>query len=136
MRVSTGGLPIGAVLLKQRVADVMSPGDHGSTFAGNPLVCAAAATTFDIISEPAFLESVSAKGQRLRSGLEAACGDNPDVVVRCLVLASALYPAVPALNLLAFLSHFLRCCRQSTACGNSGSTAQVGVVVLSDGAAG
>ena len=72
------------MLLTQRVADVMSPGDHGSTFAGNPLVCAAAATTFDIISEPSFLSSVVAKGERLRSGLEAACGDNPNVLVRCV----------------------------------------------------
>lgn len=47
-----GGLPIGAVLMKQKVADVMVPGDHGSTFAGNPLVCHAACTTFDIINEP------------------------------------------------------------------------------------
>ena len=48
----TGGLPIGAVLLTQRVADVMAPGDHGSTFAGNPLVCHAACTVFDIIAQP------------------------------------------------------------------------------------
>lgn len=80
--VSTGGLPIGAVLMTQRVADVMAPGDHGSTFAGNPLVCAAASTTFDIISDPAFLESVNAKGERLRAGLREACGDDPNVVVR------------------------------------------------------
>ena len=48
----TGGLPIGAVLLKEHVAAVMAPGDHGSTFAGNPLVCHAACTVFDIISDP------------------------------------------------------------------------------------
>ena len=47
-----GGLPIGAVLLKEHVAAVMAPGDHGSTFAGNPLVCHAACTVFDIISDP------------------------------------------------------------------------------------
>ena len=47
-----GGLPIGAVLLRQHVADAMAPGDHGSTFAGNPLVCHAACTVFDIISDP------------------------------------------------------------------------------------
>ncbi len=50
--VPAGGLPIGAVLLKQKVADVMTPGDHGSTFAGNPLVCHAACTVFDIIADP------------------------------------------------------------------------------------
>lgn len=93
-----GGLPIGAVLLTQRVADVMAPGDHGSTFAGNPLVCAAASRTFDIISDTAFLDSVAAKGERLRDGLKAAFGDNPDVLVSCVdptpTLASCSVTAV------------------------------------------
>lgn len=75
-----GGLPIGAVLLTQRVADVMSPGDHGSTFAGNPLVCHAACTVFDIISQTEFLANVSRKGEALRTGLAAALADNPHVV--------------------------------------------------------
>ena len=55
---SGGGLPVGAVLVKQHVADVMAPGDHGSTFAGNPLVCHAANTVVEIISDPAFLAGV------------------------------------------------------------------------------
>lgn len=74
-----GGLPIGAVLLKQHVADVMKPGDHGSTFAGNPLVCHAACTTFDIIADPSFLAQVEAKGKRLRAALRASLGSNPHV---------------------------------------------------------
>lgn len=74
-----GGLPIGAVLMKQKVADVMKPGDHGSTFAGNPLVCATATTVVDVISDPAFLASVDAKGERLRAGLRAATASNPHV---------------------------------------------------------
>ena len=49
---------MGAVLMKQAVADVMAPGDHGSTFAGNPLVCHAANAVVDIISDPAFLMGV------------------------------------------------------------------------------
>jgi hypothetical protein len=61
-----GGLPIGAVLMKQHVADVMAPGDHGSTFAGNPLVCHTACTVFDIVASPDFLAGVDAKGERLR----------------------------------------------------------------------
>ena len=52
-----GGLPIGAVLVRQRVADAILPGDHGSTFAGSPLVTAAAQATLDIIAEPAFLQA-------------------------------------------------------------------------------
>ena len=53
-----GGLPIGATLVTQAVADVMKPGDHGSTFAAGPLVCAAANTVFDKVNRPAFLEQV------------------------------------------------------------------------------
>lgn len=74
-----GGLPIGAVLLKQKVADIMKPGDHGSTFAGNPLVCATACTVFDIIADPSFLASVNSKGERLRAGLRAKLAGNPHV---------------------------------------------------------
>ena len=60
-----GGLPIGAVLVSQKVADAMKPGDHGSTFAGSPLVTRVAATTFDIIRQPEFLEAVRNNGERL-----------------------------------------------------------------------
>lgn len=74
-----GGLPIGAVLLKSHVADVMKPGDHGSTFAGNPLVCHTACAVFDIINDPAFLASVLAKGERLRAALRRTMGSNPHV---------------------------------------------------------
>lgn len=57
-----GGLPIGAVLVKQHVADAMKPGDHGSTFAGNPLVTRAAETVVDIISGAHALPSESKPG--------------------------------------------------------------------------
>lgn len=53
-----GGLPIGATLVTQAVADVIKPGDHGSTFAAGPLVCAAANVVFDKVSQPAFLQQV------------------------------------------------------------------------------
>lgn len=75
-----GGLPIGAVLLTQAIADCMKPGDHGSTFAGNPLVCATALAVFDIIKEPTFLESVAAKGEYLASSLREALKGNPHVL--------------------------------------------------------
>ncbi|KXZ52276.1 ARG9 protein [Gonium pectorale] len=74
-----GGLPIGAVLLKQHVADVMKPGDHGSTFAGNPLVCHVACSVFDTINKPTFLTAVEQKGHRLREGLKRTMGANPHV---------------------------------------------------------
>ena len=75
-----GGLPIGAVLMKQKVADAMSAGDHGSTFAGGPLVCAAANYVFDTVSAPAFLSEVQRKGDALQTKLRAKLEGIPGVV--------------------------------------------------------
>ena len=65
-----GGLPIGAVLLSSKVADCVAPGDHGSTFAGAPLICAAANYVLDRVSQAEFLSAVQSQGERLRQGLE------------------------------------------------------------------
>jgi acetylornithine/N-succinyldiaminopimelate aminotransferase len=64
-----GGLPIGAILVTEAVANVMQPGDHGSTFAGNPLVCHVAQVVFDRISQLDFLSEVQAKGVYLMDQL-------------------------------------------------------------------
>jgi predicted acetylornithine/succinylornithine family transaminase len=65
-----GGLPIGAVLMSDKVAKCILPGEHGSTFAGAPLVCAAGNYTFDRINQPSFLKNVQEMGTRLRTGLQ------------------------------------------------------------------
>ncbi len=65
-----GGLPIGALVTGRRLADVFQPGDHGSTFAGGPLICSAALVALEICSEPALLERVRELGARLAAGLE------------------------------------------------------------------
>ena len=74
-----GGLPIGAVLVKQHVSDVMQPGDHGSTFAGSPLICHVANTVFDIVKDPAFLEQVMENARVLHTELSRALKDYPSV---------------------------------------------------------
>ncbi|HSM58126.1 MAG TPA: aspartate aminotransferase family protein [Candidatus Sulfomarinibacteraceae bacterium] len=61
-----GGLPIGATLVREDVALVMEPGDHGSTFAAGPLVCRAAQVVFDRVNDSAFLDDVRQKGEHLR----------------------------------------------------------------------
>ncbi len=65
-----GGLPIGALITGPRLADVFAPGDHGSTFAGGPVIAAAANAALDIIDDAALLERVRELGARLHSGLE------------------------------------------------------------------
>src|SRR5206468_4554681 len=63
-----GGLPIGALVTGPRLADVLDPGDHGSTFAGGPVVCAAAHAVLDILEDEALLVRVRELGERLRAG--------------------------------------------------------------------
>jgi acetylornithine/N-succinyldiaminopimelate aminotransferase len=65
-----GGLPMGAVLMTRAVADVMHPGDHGSTFAGSPLVAAVAEALLARVSQPDFLANVAALGAYLQERLE------------------------------------------------------------------
>jgi predicted acetylornithine/succinylornithine family transaminase len=64
-----GGLPIGALICSPRYADVFEPGDHGSTFAGGPVACAAALAVMDVVSDPALLARVRALGAQLSAGL-------------------------------------------------------------------
>jgi acetylornithine/N-succinyldiaminopimelate aminotransferase len=65
-----GGLPIGALVTGERLADVLEPGDHGSTFAGGPVVAAAALAALEVTDDPALLERVRDLGDRLAAGLE------------------------------------------------------------------
>ncbi|KAL7597990.1 hypothetical protein Lser_V15G21142 [Lactuca serriola] len=74
-----GGLPIGATLVTEKVNSAINNGDHGSTFAGGPLVCAAAIAVFDKISDPRFLGSVIRKGNYLKEILEEKVGGNSHV---------------------------------------------------------
>lgn len=64
-----GGLPIGATLMTQAVADTIKPGDHGSTFAANPVVCSVAQVVFKKISNPDFLAHVRYMGSYLYEDL-------------------------------------------------------------------
>jgi acetylornithine/succinyldiaminopimelate/putrescine aminotransferase len=81
-----GGLPIGALICSPRYADVFAPGDHGSTFAGGPVPCAAALAVLDVVEDPGLLARVRALGERLAAGLAALPGV-VDVRGRGLMLA-------------------------------------------------
>jgi acetylornithine/N-succinyldiaminopimelate aminotransferase len=66
------GMPIGACLARGAAADVFQPGNHGSTFGGNPLACAAALATLDAIEEDKLLENARLRGEAIREGLRQA----------------------------------------------------------------
>jgi predicted acetylornithine/succinylornithine family transaminase len=66
-----GGLPMGAVLMTQAVADAMQPGDHGTTFGGGPFVAGVALHVFDRLHDPAMLRHVTENGAWLGTALRA-----------------------------------------------------------------
>ncbi len=67
-----GGVPIGAMLTGPRT-DLFAPGDHGTTFGGNPIACAAASATIRTIQEQNLLENATKMGEYWRSKLETLC---------------------------------------------------------------
>jgi predicted acetylornithine/succinylornithine family transaminase len=64
-----GGLPIGACLTSPEYGDVLQAGDHGSTFAGGPVIAAGANAVLDVITEEGFLDRVVERGDQLLAGL-------------------------------------------------------------------
>jgi acetylornithine/N-succinyldiaminopimelate aminotransferase len=65
------GLPLGAILTSEAVAAYISPGLHGTTFGGGPLICATALEFLKIVEDGKLLENVRARGDELRTGLQA-----------------------------------------------------------------
>ena len=64
-----GGLPIGACITTPEYADLLRPGDHGSTFAGGPLIAAGALAVLEVVDDAALLVHVADQGERLAEGL-------------------------------------------------------------------
>jgi acetylornithine/N-succinyldiaminopimelate aminotransferase len=65
-----GGLPLGAILASERFASAFTPGMHGTTFGGGPLICAVALEVLNVIEKKRLLENVRERGTQLRAGLE------------------------------------------------------------------
>lgn len=100
-----GGLPLGAVLLKEELAGAIAVGDHGSTFGGNPVAAAAALAVLDRLTAPKFLPKVNAKATLLRRGLNLIARTYPAVkqvrsqgLMVGIELQAAALPVVKALR--------------------------------------
>lgn len=96
-----GGLPIGACLVGEKLRDILKPGQQGSTFGGNPVVCAGAREVVGRVSQPDFLKQVAEKGEYMcrqlsamlqvelvrgrgmMLGIKLRSGDAHDVLVKC-----------------------------------------------------
>ncbi|MEK7439062.1 MAG: aspartate aminotransferase family protein [Pseudomonadota bacterium] len=75
-----GGVPIGACLAKGAAAEVFKPGNHGSTFGGNPFACAAALTTLETIEQEKLLENAVEVGDFIRAGFSASLANAKGLV--------------------------------------------------------
>src|SRR5437868_9826890 len=94
-----GGVPLGALLAREDVAKVFTPGTHASTFGGNPLATAAASAVMDLLAE-GLIERVQRAGERLSGRLAAiggrSAGERGMGLLRALVLGEDLAPRVVA----------------------------------------
>ena len=73
------GVPIGACLARAAVAQLFTPGSHGSTFGGNPLACRVGCTVLEIIQEQGLLENAARQGEHLLARLRMELEDHPQV---------------------------------------------------------
>ena len=93
-----GGLPMGAVLLRESLAPALHVGEHGSTFGGNPVAAAAALAVLDRLTAPGFLAGVERRGKSLARGLKQVARRHQRLAgeVRGLGLMLGLQLRVPA----------------------------------------
>ncbi len=75
-----GGLPMGAILIREELAGAIKPGDHGSTFGGNPVVAAAALAVLERLTAPGFLETIERRGADVLRGLKGLKRRFPEAV--------------------------------------------------------
>jgi len=109
-----GGVPIGAFVVTDEVANAFGPGDHGTTFGGNPLACAAANVILDTIPQPEFLQHVEETGAYFKAGLERLAKKYPalvkDVRGTGLILGMELtIPGTPIVNQALEKGFILNC---------------------------
>ncbi len=75
-----GGVPIGAMCARGEAANVLGPGDHASTYGGNPLACSAGLAVAQYFSDHNILDNVKARGDQLSAGLEKLAEKYPSVL--------------------------------------------------------
>ena len=74
------GVPVGAFMASKKVCDVLVAGDHGTTYGGNPLACAAISTVFDLFEKTNLTDNVKEVGQYLYDRLEEIRANHPEII--------------------------------------------------------
>ena len=98
-----GGLPIGATLMSQDVADAVEPSDHAATFGAHPVSCSVGIEVFRQLSDPGFIAAVRAKGELLNGRLNALMETYPDKITEVRgrgLIAGAVLADVPAADVM------------------------------------
>ena len=91
--LSGGFYPVSAILSNREVLGVLKPGEHGSTFGGNPLACAVAREALKVLVEEGMIENAAVQGERLKAGLEDLRSNViKEVRGRGLMVAAELHP--------------------------------------------
>ncbi len=75
--ISGGVFPVSAVLANKEIMDVIRPGNHGSTFGGNPLACAVAIAALEVVKEEALAENADYLGKLFRKEMQKLVNDSP-----------------------------------------------------------
>ncbi|MBW3592817.1 MAG: aspartate aminotransferase family protein [Actinobacteria bacterium] len=75
------GLPMGALLGRADVMDAWEPGAHGTTFGGNPVACAAASATLDVLEDEGLIENAAMRGRELLARVEELAREHPETIV-------------------------------------------------------
>jgi acetylornithine/N-succinyldiaminopimelate aminotransferase len=107
-----GGFPVGACLATEKVASVMGPGAHGSTFGGNTLAMAIGNAVLDVMLAPGFMANVNKQAAALRAKLETVAAAHPKLLsgvrgsglilgLQCLVPNGEMVDTLRAHKLLA-----------------------------------
>lgn len=99
-----GGLPLGGVLLRQKIADELKAGDHGTTFGGNPIACAAGLAVVNQVAEPALLQNVVDRAAQIRTALadiKAKYSAIKEIRGEGLIVGLALDESLPVGNVVA-----------------------------------
>ena len=95
------GVPIGACVTRGKASEVLQPGNHGSTFGGNPLACRAAFTVLESMIKNKVADQAAQRGQQLFSALQQGLGNNHQVAeIRHLGLLMAIELKIPCAELV------------------------------------
>ena len=96
------GLPIGALVARERAMSYLPPGTHASTFGGNPVICQVAKRVVELVGDTRFLDEVREKGEVLKEGLLAIKGEYPGLVKevrgRGLIQAVEFHSPIPGIG--------------------------------------